>query len=128
MRPSLGKFSVELFADLHHLFAAEAAASREVGDRLEVVVLTTRQAPVEHAPGRLADVLEAVNHIARDEDDGAGTGRRGLAPDGQLVGAFENEEHFLLAEVKVVRRTFPGLVPRHEDRDDAGGDRKSTRL
>ena len=45
----------------------------EVGDRFEVVVLSTRQGPVEHAPRRVADVLEAVHDVARDEDDGART-------------------------------------------------------
>src|SRR5262244_4143938 len=72
---------VELLADLHHLLAREAAAGGEFGDRCEVVVLSTRQAPVEHACRRVADVREAVHHVARDEDEGAGAGRRRLVPD-----------------------------------------------
>ena len=41
---------VELLVYLHHLLAGEAAAGGEFGDRFEVVILSTRQAPVEHAP------------------------------------------------------------------------------
>jgi hypothetical protein len=33
--------------------------------------MSTRQAPVEHARLRAAHVLEAVHHVARDEDDDA---------------------------------------------------------
>ncbi len=76
------------------------AASSEI--RFEVVVLSARQAPVEHARRRVADVLEAVHHVARDEDDGARAGRRGLVPDGQLMGALEDEEYFFLVEMNVV--------------------------
>jgi hypothetical protein len=63
---------VELLAYLRRLLASEAVAGGELGDRFEVVVLPTRQAPVEHARRRVADVLEAVHHVARDEDDGTG--------------------------------------------------------
>ena len=76
---------VELLAYLHHLLAGEAAAGAEFGDRFEVVVLSTRQTPVEHARRRVADVLEAVHHVARDEDDGAGASRRGLVTDRDAV-------------------------------------------
>jgi hypothetical protein len=85
------------------------------------VVLSTRQAQVEHAPRRVADVLEAVHHVARDEDDGAGAGRRGLATAGQFVGALDDEEYFFLVEMDVVARAFTGLEPPHEDRDSATG-------
>ena len=91
---------------LHHFFGGEVAAGGEVGDRFEVVILSTRQAPVEHAPCRVADVLEAVHDVARDEDDGAGAGRRGLVTDGQFKGAFDDEEYFFLVEMDVIA---PGL-------------------
>src|SRR5262252_5174191 len=73
---------VELLAYLHHLLASEAVAVGEFGDRFEVVVLSTRQAPVEHARRRFAYVLEPMHHVARYEHDGTDTGRRGLAIDG----------------------------------------------
>jgi len=44
------KVRFELLVYLHHLLAGEAAAGGEFGDRFEVVILSTRQAPVEHAP------------------------------------------------------------------------------
>src|SRR5438128_7596109 len=84
---------VELLIYLHHLLAGEAAAGGEFGDRFEVVILSTRQAPVEHAPCRVADVLEAVHDVARDEDDGAGADRRGLVTDGHLIGALDDEKY-----------------------------------
>src|SRR2546428_10183829 len=71
---------VELLAYLHRLFAGEAVAGGEVGDRFEVVLLSTRQAPVEPARRRVADVLEAVHHVAGDEDGSAVAGRRGPTP------------------------------------------------
>jgi hypothetical protein len=49
------KVRVELLADLHHLLAGEAAAGGELGDRFEVVVLATRQAPAEQRLFRLDD-------------------------------------------------------------------------
>src|SRR5262249_62001305 len=64
---------VEPLADLHHALAGEPVARCELRDRFEVVVLSTRQAPVEHARRRVADVLEAVHHVAWDEDDRPGT-------------------------------------------------------
>src|SRR5262245_38006267 len=69
---------VEFPADRHRLLAGKAAIGGEIGDRLEVVVLSTRQTPVEHARDGVADVLEAVHDVARDEGDGAGADRRGL--------------------------------------------------
>jgi len=38
---------VELLAYLHRFLTAEAVAGSELGDRFEVMVLSTRQAPVE---------------------------------------------------------------------------------
>lgn len=61
---------VELLVYLHHLLAGEAPAGGEFRDSFEVVILSTRQAPVEHARRRVANVPEAVDHVARDEDDG----------------------------------------------------------
>ncbi len=112
---------VELLVYLHYLLAGEAAAGCEFADRFEVVVLSTRQAPVEHAPCRVADVLEAVHDVARDEDDGAGAGPRGLVTDGHLIGALDDEKYFFLVEMDVVGRAFTGFEPRHEDRDSAAG-------
>jgi len=62
-----------------------------------------------------------VHHVAWDEDDSAGTDRRGLAADGQLIGAFKDEKHLFLAEMDVVGRAFTRLVPPHKDRDGAAG-------
>ena len=112
---------VELLVYLHHLLAGEAAVSGEFGDRFEVVILSTREAPVEHAPCRVADVLEAMHHVARDEDDGAGADRRGLVTDGHLIGALDDEKYFFLVEMDVVGRAFTGFEPPHEDRDSAAG-------
>src|SRR6185436_8646200 len=89
----------------------------ELGDRFEILVLSAQQAPVEHARGRLTYVLEAVYHVARDEDDRPGSRGRGLVTHGQLVHSLYDEEHLFLTEVDVVGRTFAGLVPPHEDRD-----------
>ena len=109
---------VELLVYLHHLLG-EVTAGSEFGDRFEVVVLSTRQGPVEHAPCRVADILEPMHRVARDEDNGAGAGRRGLATDGHLIGALDDEEHFFLIEMDVVAGAFTGFEPRHEDRDGA---------
>ena len=100
---------VELLVYLHHLLAGEAAVGSEVGDRFEVVILSTRKTHVEHAPRRVADVLETVHHVARDKDDGAGASRRGLATDGQFIGALDDEEYFFLVEMDVVARAFTGF-------------------
>src|SRR5260370_4443683 len=108
---------VELLADLHHLLAGEATAGSEFGDHFEVVVLSARQAPVEHARRGVADILEAVHYVARDEDEGAGAGRRGLVTDGQLIVALDDEEPFFMAGSDVVRRALTRLGPRHYDRD-----------
>ena len=67
------------------------------------------------------DVLETVHHVARDKDDGAGPSRRGLATDSHLIGAFEDEEYFLLVEMDMVARAFTGFYVPHEDRDSATG-------
>ena len=104
---------------LHHFFGGEVAAGGEVGDRFEVVVLSARQTPVEHAPCRVANVLEAVHHVARDEDDGAGAGRRCLATDGQFKNAFDDEEYFFLVEMNVISRAFAWFDPPHEHRERA---------
>src|SRR5262245_13571256 len=105
------KTGVESLVDLLHLLAAEGIASGHLGHRGEVAVLSARQTPVEHARGGVADVLEPVHRVAGNEDDGAGAGGRGPAPDGQLVGALDDEEHLLLIEMKVIGRAFTGLVP-----------------
>src|SRR5262245_50584910 len=85
------------------------------------MVLSTRQAPVEHARRRVADILEPMHRVARDEYDGTGAGCRGLATDGQLIGTLQDEEHFFLAKMNMVGWAFTGFVPRHEDRDSAAG-------
>ena len=72
-------------------------------------------------PCRVADVLEAVHDVAWDEDDGAGAGRRGLATDGHLIGALDDEKYFFLVKMDVVGRAFTGFQPPHEDRDSAAG-------
>src|SRR5262249_49813450 len=53
---------VEPLAYLYHLLAGEASAGGEFGHGFEVAVLSTRQAPVEHARRRVTDILEAVHH------------------------------------------------------------------
>src|SRR4029453_17731309 len=60
---------VEPLAYLQHLLTTETVSAGEVGDGLEVVILSTRQTPVEHARRHVADVLEAVDDVSRDEDD-----------------------------------------------------------
>src|SRR5258705_12858250 len=108
---------VELLVYLHHLLAGEAAAGCEFADRFEVVILSTRQAPVEHAPCRVADVLEAMHDVARDEDDGAGADRRGLVTNGHLIGALDDEKYFFLVEMDVVGRPFTGFQQPHRSQD-----------
>src|SRR5262249_52323499 len=51
---------IEHLADLDHLLAGETAAGGKLGDRFEVMILPTRQAPSQHASCDAADVLEAV--------------------------------------------------------------------
>src|SRR5258708_14251817 len=102
---------VELPADLQGLLAGEAAVRRKLGDRLEVMVLSARQAPVEHARLCVADILEAVHRIARDEDDRAGAGGRRPDADRQLIRAPDDEEHLGLAEMYVVRGPPARLLP-----------------
>src|SRR5262245_63133754 len=85
-----GKVGIELPADLQGLFVREAVAGRKFRDRLEVVVLSARQAPVEHPRRRVSDVLEPVHYVPRDEHDRAGAGRRRPTIDGQLVETLEN--------------------------------------
>ena len=119
MRPE--ELRVELLVYLHYLLVGETTVCGEFGDCLEVMILSTRQSPVEHARRRVTDVFEAVHYVARDEDDGTGAGRCGLLADGHLIGALNDEEHFFLAEMDVVGRAFTGFVPRHEDRDGAAG-------
>jgi hypothetical protein len=113
------KLRVELLVYLCHFLTGEAAGGGEIGDRFEVVIVSTRQAPVEHAPCRVADVLETVHDVARDEDEGAGANRRGLATDSHLIGALDDEKYFFLVEMDVVSRAFTGFQPPHEDRDSA---------
>src|SRR5262249_25681621 len=108
---------VEPLVYLHHLLGREAAGGGEFRHRFEVAVLSTRQAPVEHARRRVADIPEAVHYVAGNEDDSSGANRRGLAADRQLIGTLDDEEHFLLAEMDVIGRAFAGFVPRHDDRD-----------
>src|SRR5262249_35853641 len=115
------KVRVEFLAYLGHLLAGEAVACGEIGDFFEVVVLSAGQAPVEHTRCRVADVLETMHHVTRDENDSARTGRRSLVTDGELIGALDDEEHFFLTEMNVVRRAFTRFVVRHEDRDSAAG-------
>ena len=112
---------VELLVYLCHFLTGEAAAGGEIGDRFEVMIVSTRQAPVEHAPCRVPDVLEAVHDVARDEDDGAGADRRGLVTDGHLIGALDDEEHFFPIKMDMVARAFTGFYVPHEDRDSAAG-------
>jgi hypothetical protein len=59
------------------------------------VVLSSRQTPVEHACRGVPHVLEAVHHVARDEDNSAGSDRRGLAADGELISALDDKEYVL---------------------------------
>src|SRR5262245_57439060 len=112
---------VKPLAYLPHLLHGEAVAGSESRDCLEVVVLSARQGPVEHARRGVADILEAVHYVARDEDDGARTDRGGLVTDGQLIGTLDDEEHLFLAVMNVVRRAFTRFVPRHEHRNGTAG-------
>src|SRR5262245_29647310 len=98
------KLCVEPFVYLHHLLVGEAAVCCKFGDRFEVMILSTRQAPVEHARRRVTDILETMHRVARDEDDSTGTGRCGMATDDHLIGALDYEKHFFLAEMDVVGR------------------------
>jgi hypothetical protein len=52
-----------------------------------------------------------MHDVAWDEDDGGGTGDRSLITDRQLIGAFYDEEDFVLVEMDVVGRAFTGFVP-----------------
>src|SRR5215472_18840532 len=93
---------IEHLADLHHLLAGETAAGGKLGDRFEVMVLSTRQAPAQHASRDVADVLEAVDDVARDEDDAAGTGRGGLITNSHLIQALDDEQKLFLFEMDMV--------------------------
>src|ERR1700757_1440806 len=53
--------------------------------------------------------------------DSAGADGRGLITDRQLIGALDDEEHFLLAEMDVVGWAFARLVPGQDDRDGTAG-------
>src|SRR6516162_3230729 len=90
---------IERLADLHYLLAGETAAGGELGDRFEVMILPTRQAPGQHASRGAADVLEAVHDVARDEDDAAGTGLGGLIGDGHFIEALDDEQNLFLFEM-----------------------------
>src|SRR5262252_9802667 len=79
---------IERLADLDHLLAGETAAGGKLGDRFEVMILPTRQAPAQHASRGAPDVLEAVHDVARDEDDAAGTGLGGFIADAHLIDAL----------------------------------------
>src|SRR5262249_54275393 len=99
----------------------ETAAGGKLGDRFEVMVLPTRQAPAQHASHGAADVLEAVHHVARDEDDAAGTYLGGLIADGHLIEALDDEQNLFLSEMDMLGRASGRLVPRHDDRRGAAG-------
>src|SRR5262249_26138511 len=116
-----GEIRVDLLAYLHHPLAAEAVARGELGDRFEVVILSARQAPVEHTRRRVANVLERMDHVARDEYNGASACRIRFATDRQFIGALDDEEYLFLVEMAVVRRAFTGFVPSHQDRNGAAG-------
>src|SRR5262249_16211692 len=79
---------IERLADFYHFLAGKTAGGSKLGDRFEVMVLPTRQAPAQHASRDAADVLEAVHDVARDEDDAAGTGFGGLIADCHLIEAL----------------------------------------
>src|SRR5262245_33937068 len=85
------------------------------------MVLPTRQAPAQHASRDVADVLEAVDDVARDEDDAARTGLGGLIADGHLIEALNDEQNLFLFEMDMGGRAFTGLMPRHDDRGGAAG-------
>ena len=112
---------IKRLADFYHFLAREPAGGSKLGDRFEVMVLPTRQAPAQHASRDAADVLEAVHNIARDEDDTAGTRLGALIADGDLIEALDDEQNLFLFEMDVVGRAFAGFVPRHDDRGGAAG-------
>src|SRR5499426_2637220 len=112
---------IKRLADLHYLLAGKTAAGGKLGDRFEVMVLPTRQAPAQHASRDAADVLEAVYDVARDEDDAAGTHRGGLIADGHLIEALDDEQNLFLFKMDMIGRAFARLVPRHDDRGGAAG-------
>src|SRR5262249_54427799 len=85
------------------------------------MVLPTRQAPAQHASRDAAEVLEAVQEVARDEDDTAGTRLGGLIADGYLIETLDDEQNLFLFEMDMIGRAFAGLVPRHDDRGGAAG-------
>src|SRR5258708_6714872 len=60
-----------------------------------------------------------MHDVAWDEDDGGGTVDRSLITHRQLIGAFDDEEDFVLAEMDAVGRAFTGFVPHHEHRNGA---------
>ena len=113
--------SIELLAQLYRTLSGEAAADCECGHRREGAVLSARQAPVVHARCRVADIFEAVHDVAGDEDDSPWTDRRDLAADRQLIGTFDDEKRFFLAEMDMIRWALAGFVPCHDDRDDTVG-------
>src|SRR5262249_35633683 len=90
---------IERLADLHHLLASETAAGGKLGDRVEVMVLSTRQAPAQQASSHAADVLEAVHDGARDEYNAAGTHLGCLTADGHLIEALDDEQNLFLFEM-----------------------------
>jgi hypothetical protein len=105
---------IERPADLHHLLAGETAAGGKLGDRFEVMVLPTRQAPAQHASRDAADVLEAVHDVARDEDDAAGTRLGGLIADGHLIEALDDEQNLFLFKMDMIVLTLrPPVFDRH---------------
>src|SRR5262249_26142516 len=112
---------IERLADLHHLLAGKTPAGGELGDRFEVMILPTRQAPGQHASPAAAADLEAVPDVARDEDVAAGTSLGGLIGDGHLIEALDDEQNLFLFEMDMVGWAFAGLVPRQDDRGDAAG-------
>src|SRR6516225_11316935 len=95
---------IEPLADFHHILAGEISAGGELRDRFEVMVLPTRQAPAQHSSREVADVLEAVDDVARDVDDAARTGRGGLIADGHLIEALDDEQKLFLLEMDMVGR------------------------
>src|SRR5215831_11045151 len=115
------KGCVVLLVELRELVASEATARRKFRDFFEVPVLPARQRPVEHACRCLAYIFEAVNGIARYEDQCAGAVDRGVAVNRQFVAAINDKENFLLIEVEMVGRTFAGLVPCHDNGHGTGG-------
>src|SRR5215471_11299300 len=93
---------IERPADLPRLLAGETAAGGKLGDRFEVMILPTRQAPAQHPSRDAADVLEAVHDVARDENDAAGTRVAGFIADGHLIEALDDEQNLFLFEMDMV--------------------------